>query len=52
MNNNEKIEVLEFYDFNDKNKIDNITDDDRTNGKDYITLMNENLDTLKQELYQ
>ena len=23
MNNNEKIEVLEFYDFNDKNKIDN-----------------------------
>lgn len=34
------------------NKIDNITDDDRTNGKDYITLMNENLDTLKQELYQ
>lgn len=34
------------------NKLDNITDDDRTNGKDYITLMNENLDTLKQELYQ
>lgn len=43
---NPTVKILEL------NKIDNITDDDRTNGKDYITLMNENLDTLKQELYQ
>ena len=43
---NPTVKTLELY------KIDNITEDDRTNGKDYITLMNENLDTLKQELYQ
>lgn len=29
MNNNEKIEVLEFYDFNDKNKIDSNTEDNK-----------------------
>ena len=46
ININPTVKTLEF------NKLDNITDDDRTNGKDYITLMNENLDTLKQELYQ
>lgn len=46
INNNPNIKIL------DLNKIDNITDDDRSDGKDYITLMNENLDTLKQELYQ
>ncbi len=46
INSNSNIKVLEL------NKIDNITDDDRSDGKDYITLMNENLDTLKQELYQ
>lgn len=46
INNNPNIKIL------DLNKIDNITDDDRLDGKDYITLMNENLDTLKQELYQ
>lgn len=34
------------------NKIDNISDNDRDEGKNYITLMNENLDLLKQELYQ
>lgn len=46
MNYNHNMKVLEL------NKIDNITDSDRDEGKDYITLMNENLDTLKQELYQ
>lgn len=46
MDYNHNIKVLEL------NKIDNITDKDRDEGKDYITLMNENLDTLKQELYQ
>ncbi len=40
------IKVLEF------NKLDNISDDNRDENKDYIDLMNENLDTLKQELYQ
>lgn len=34
------------------NKLDIISDDDRINNKDYIDLMNENLDLLKQELYQ
>lgn len=34
------------------NKLHNITDTDRDEGKNYITLMNENLDALKQELYQ
>ncbi len=46
INQHQNIKILEF------NKIDNITDSDRTDGKDYITLMHENLDTLKQELYQ
>ena len=46
INKNTSIKLLEL------NKLDNITDKDRDNGKDYITLMNENLDTLKQELYQ
>lgn len=43
---NTSIKLLEL------NKLDNITDKDRDDGKDYITLMNENLNTLKQELYQ
>lgn len=43
---NSDIKMLEL------NKLDNITDEDRDEGKDYISLMNENLDTLKQELYQ
>lgn len=34
------------------NKLDVITDTDRSESKDYIALMNENLDLLKQELYQ
>ena len=34
------------------NRIDNISGNDRDEGKNYITLMNENLDLLKQELYQ
>ena len=29
MNNNKKIEVLQFYDFNDKNKIDSNTEDNK-----------------------
>ena len=34
------------------NKLDVISDSDRSENKDYIDLMNENLDLLKQELYQ
>ncbi len=40
------IKVLEL------NRLDNISDADRDEGKDYISLMNDNLDLLKQELYQ
>lgn len=46
MKQNENLKKLEL------NKLNVITDKDRDDGKDYITLMNENLDTLKQELYQ
>ena len=34
------------------NKLDNLTDSDRTNKKDYISIMNSNLELLKKELYQ
>lgn len=40
-----KIEVLTFK------KIDNITDEERDESKDYITLMNENIELIKSELY-
>lgn len=33
-------------------KLNNLSDDDRTNKKDYINIMNNNLDSIKQELYQ
>ena len=33
-------------------KIDNISDEERDEGKDYISIMHDNLDLLKQELYQ
>lgn len=33
-------------------KLNNLSDDDRTNKKDYINIMNNNLDLIKQELYQ
>ncbi|MBR2248503.1 MAG: zinc ABC transporter substrate-binding protein [Bacilli bacterium] len=36
----------------DLNKLDNLSDSDRTNKRDYITIMNNNLDLLKKELYQ
>lgn len=44
--NNPSIKKLEL------NRLDVITDSDRDDNKDYLSLMNENLDTLKQELYQ
>ena len=33
-------------------KIDNITDKERDDKEDYISLMNKNLELIKQELYQ
>lgn len=33
-------------------KLDNLSDNDRTNKKNYLDIMNNNLDLLKQELYQ
>ncbi len=33
-------------------KLDNLSDSDRSNKRDYLTIMNNNLDLLKQELYQ
>ena len=33
-------------------KLDNLSDNDRENNKDYITIMNDNLELIKQELYQ
>ena len=33
-------------------KLNNLSDDDRTNKKHYINIMNNNLDLIKQELYQ
>ena len=58
MNNNEKIEILELYDFNDKNKIDssnNNDDDDNKNSKIKIWLrtiplifINRNITTYKK----
>ena len=33
-------------------KLNNLSDSDRSNKKDYIHIMNNNLDLIKQELYQ
>lgn len=33
-------------------KLDNITDDDRNDKKDYLSIMNDNLELIKKELYQ
>ena len=41
-----EIEVVEL------NTLNNLTDEDKRNNKDYITIMNENRDKLKKELYK
>ena len=46
INNNTNIKVLELH------KLDNLSDEERAEDKDYITIMNKNLDLIKQELYQ
>lgn len=33
-------------------KLDNLSDSDRAEGKDYLSIMNDNLELLKKELYQ
>ena len=40
------IKTVEFH------KLDNLSDGDRSSKKNYLTIMNENLELLKQELYQ
>lgn len=48
-------ELLEKYSDVKKqelHKLDNLSDSDRSNNKNYLTIMNENLDLLKNELYQ
>lgn len=42
--NNVKVEEL--------HKLNNLSDDERSDKEDYISIMNDNLDLLKQELYQ
>ena len=54
LNDNAK-KILENYSDIKKqelHKLDNITDSDRDENKDYITIMNDNLELIKQELYQ
>lgn len=46
INNNGDVQVLELH------KLDNITDADRNDGKDYISIMKDNLELIKKELYQ
>ena len=33
-------------------KLDNITDAERSEKKDYVTIMEDNLEAIKKELYQ
>lgn len=46
MNENQNIKTLTLH------RLDSITDKERSEDKDYITIMRENLELLKQELYQ
>ena len=46
LNNHKNISVKELK------KIDNISTDDRNSGKDYISIMQENLDLIKEETYK
>ena len=36
----------------DLHKLDIISDTERANDEDYLSIMHKNLDTIKQELYQ
>lgn len=46
LDENPEIKKLELH------KLDNITDEERSNEENYITIMNDNLELIKQELYQ
>ena len=43
---NEGVQVLEIH------KLDNITDEERSEGKNYVDIMKDNLELIKKELYQ
>ena len=46
LENNEKIKEVKLK------RLDSITDEERTNGEDYFTLMQYNIDLIKQETYK
>ena len=46
MNNYPEIKTLELH------KLDNITDEERSEKEDYISIMKDNLESIKKELYQ
>ena len=54
LSNNSKKMLEEFDNVKEVelHKIDNLTDKEREDKKDYISLMNDNLTLLKQEMYQ
>lgn len=54
LNDNAKSLLEQYSDLKqlELHRLDNISDSDRTNKKDYISIMNDNLELIKQELYQ
>ena len=46
LNTHENLKTLSLH------KLDNITDEERENDEDYVSIMKKNLDELKKELYQ
>ena len=54
LSNNSKKLLEQYSDLKEVklHKIDNLTDKEREEKKDYVSLMNDNLDLLKQEMYQ
>ena len=46
LKNNPDVKVIELH------KLNNISDKERANQKTYISIMNDNLELLKKELYQ
>lgn len=56
LEDNENVKyLLENYDGLQKielHKLDNLSDDERSEGKDYLTIMRDNLELIKKELYQ
>ena len=46
INNHSDVKTIELH------KLDNLSDDERREKEDYITIMNNNLELIKKELYQ